>query len=385
MSHQSFTVLIAPDKFKGTLSALEVCQAINRGIKRYNKDIITILHPLADGGEGSVNLLSHYLPLEAVEVEVENPVGKKRMATYYKTSHQAFIELAEASGLELLTEEERNPMFTSSYGSGQMILDAIQNGATEIFLFLGGSATNDAAIGIARALGYRFFDKNGNALPPTGENLSKIHQIDSSGVEVDLSKIKFTSLCDVNNTLFGKNGAAYVYAPQKGASHEEVVALDTGLRHFADLIKQEFNLTIGDIPGGGAAGGIGAGLIAFCNAELKSGIQTIMEVSKFPEHLRSANLVFSGEGKIDQQTLEGKVINGVTRLSENFDKPVALFAGQNKLSSKEEQSLNTLSILSILDNAKNMEDAMKNGAQILEHLTYTFMNQNYPKLISSSS
>ena len=363
-------ILIAPDKFKGSLTAVQVCEAISRGIKMYDDAIGVVLHPLADGGDGSVEILSRYLTLEMVEAMVSNPLGEKIKTHYYTSGKKAFIELATASGLVLLNKAEQNPLFTNSFGFGEMILDAIRKGAKDIYLFLGGSATNDAATGLAHALGYRFLDENDQVLIPNGKNLIKIRQIDPSALQIDLDSIHFTALCDVDNPLYGKNGAAYAYAAQKGASAKDVVELDKGLRHFADLVNNQFQIKIDKISGGGAAGGIGAGLVALFRAELKSGIQSIMELTNFEDSLAQVDLVISGEGKLDSQTLDGKVVRGVAALAGQYQKPFVLLVGQNNLTQEEEKELNAVHIYSILDKAKNKEEAMLRGSEILEQLGY---------------
>lgn len=364
------TILIAPDKFKGSLTAVQACEAIYRGIKMYDDTIDIISHPLADGGDGSVEILSNYLTLEMVEMIVLNPLGKKMKAHYYTSGKKAFIELATASGLVLLNKTEQNPSYTNSFGFGEMILDAVRKGAKNIYLFLGGSATNDAATGLAHALGYRFLDENDQVLIPNGKNLIKISQIDSSALQIDLNSIHFTALCDVDNPLYGKNGAAYVYAAQKGASAKDVIVLDKGLRHFADLVSSQFQIKIDKIPGGGAAGGIGAGLVALFRAELKSGIQSIMELTNFEDSLAQVDLVISGEGKLDSQTLDGKVVRGVAALAGQYQKPLILLVGQNNLTGEEEKKINARQIYSILDKARNKEEAMLRGSEILEKLGY---------------
>ncbi|MEL6942247.1 MAG: glycerate kinase [Bacteroidota bacterium] len=318
------TVLIAPDKFKGSLSALEVGKAIENGIKKHDTSINCIIHPLADGGDGSVDILSNFLDVRRINVQVNDPLRRKIQTYYYLSEKTAFIELAAASGLVLLGKKERNPLKTSTYGSGQMILDAIQKGATKIFLFLGGSATNDAGIGIAQALGFRFLNQYDKELAPIGENLIHIQKIDTSQLKFPIEELEFNCLCDVQNPFCGEHGASFVYAAQKGADEKAILQLDEGLAHFAKIIQQQFAIEIQNVAGSGAAGGIAGGLLGLLNAKIKSGIDTILELSQFEEKLKTADILISGEGKLDHQTLEGKVVSGVATLARRYQKPLFL-------------------------------------------------------------
>lgn len=376
MNSKAPTILIAPDKFKGSLTAWEVCQHIASGINSFDDSIQTRLHPLADGGEGSLEILGQHLSLEPVILTVNNPIGNKTQATYYKSAHSAFIELAEASGLELLAREERDPLITSTIGTGQLIRHAIVNGAREIILFIGGSATNDAGTGIAYELGYRFLDVDGKSLPPNGANLGKIKRIDSSLLLQEARGVDFTVLTDVNNPLFGPTGAAYVYGPQKGATPKSVEVLDLGLRNFASVISEQFDVQIKNLAGGGAAGGIGAGLFGLFKTELKSGFQSIMEITDLKSKIEKADLVISGEGKLDSQTLEGKVLVGVAKEAKLNDTPFVAFVGQNQLSEKESQPLDAINIFSILEKAHNLDHAISSAGELLEELSYNFA-KNY--------
>ncbi|MEM0991779.1 MAG: glycerate kinase [Bacteroidota bacterium] len=361
-------VLIAPDKFKGSLSALAVAQAIEKGIKQHDASIDCILHPLADGGDGSVAILSHFLEVQRIDISVDDPLGRSIPCYYYLSDKSAFIELAAASGLVLLKAAERNPLQTSTYGTGQIILDAIQRGATNIFLFLGGSATNDAGMGIAQALGIQFLDKNGKALKPIGANLNHIHTIDHTQLRFPLSAIEFNCLCDVQNPFYGENGASHIYAAQKGADEKAIVVLDRGLQHFAQVIQAQFHIDIQTVAGSGAAGGIAGGLFGLLNAKIKSGIDTILAISRFEEKLKTADVVISGEGKLDTQTLEGKVVSGVAALAKQYQKPLFLFVGQHELSEEQQAVLGIQQVFSVIEQAANVEDAMERAGAILTQL-----------------
>lgn len=363
--------LIAPDKFKGSMTAQKVCEAIGRGLKKNDNSIDIIYHPMADGGDGSLEILSNHFSLEKIHIKTVDPIGRE-ISTYYFTSpDSAFIEVASASGLVLLSEKERNPLRTSTIGTGRMMADALSKGYENIYLFLGGSATNDAGMGIATALGFHFLDVNNNELSPVGENLSKVKSISYSPL-FDFDKIKLTLLCDVNNPMFGAAGAAYVYAAQKGATENQIALLDNGLKNFSSVLKNFSGKDVSDLSGGGAAGAIGAGLVALLNAQLEKGFTAIAQITGLEKQIESADWVISGEGKLDQQSLQGKVIDGVANLCKKHNKPLTLFVGKNELTKNELDTLNASNIFSILEIAKDVENAMKNGENYLENLAHQF-------------
>ena len=371
-------ILIAPDKFKGSLSAKEVCQAIEKGLKKQGKTFEINAHPMADGGDGSLEVLSNYLNLQSQEVLTFDPLGREFLAKYFTSSDSAFIEVASASGLILLKEKERNPLKTSTFGTGKMIADALSKGYQQIYLFLGGSATNDAGMGIAAALGCQFLDKNERVLQPIGENLPRIKNIKLSS-NFNFKNLKMTLLCDVTNPLFGINGAAYVYAAQKGAKTEDIEYLDKGLRNFSRLIQQQTGVELSNLSGGGAAGGIGAGLVALFGAKIEKGFEVISTLTDLEKQVQQTDWVISGEGKLDVQSLQGKVIDGVARLCKKYKKPLALFVGKNDLQKQETSVLEAKPILSIFDRAKNIEDAMSNGAKYLEEMASNLWITNSKK------
>ena len=365
-------ILIAPDKFKGTLTAKEVCEALARGLRKCDPALHIELHPLADGGDGSLEILSNYMDLKTQTVPCQGPLGRPIEARYYTSDKAAFIELAAASGYVLLKKEEKNPLLTSTYGTGQMMRHALEAGFEEIYLFLGGSATSEAGIGMATALGFSFLDKNGKRVKPIGQNLSEIHSIDASQVLFDFSNIKITALCDVANPLHGKNGAAYVYAPQKGADAKAVAQLDKGLKNVATVVEQQFGIDLQSIVGGGAAGGIAAGLVGFCNAQLVEGTKTIMQLTDFEEKAKRAEWILSGEGQLDASTLQGKVSSGVVRWAKQNGKKSALFVGRNALSKEKTTELAANHIAAVLDAAPSVEAAMADGGRYLEALAEAF-------------
>lgn len=357
-------ILIAPDKFKGSLTAEQVCDAVEEGILNYlpNVDITKI--PLADGGEGSLSALENSLRFKRIYVEVNNPEFRKIKAYYGILNNTAFIEMAQASGLQLLKKEEQNPMYTTTLGTGEMIVDAINRGVKKIYLFIGGSATNDAGIGIASALGYKFKDEQNNILKPIGESLSKLKSIDASNA-VPLDDIEFNVLTDVNNPLAGKNGAAYVFAKQKGAGEKETELLDKGLKNFSEIVKNTFGKDVAEIAGSGAAGGVGAGAVVFCNAAIKSGINTILDLLNIDNYIRKSDLVITGEGLLDNQTLQGKVVKGVVDRCKQLNKPFAIVCGDSALTKKELKIFNAVVIKRIKTDNISKEESMQNAYSYL--------------------
>ena len=313
-------VVIAPDKFKGSLTCFEVCSTIASGIKAIHPAAETLEFPMADGGDGFAAVMKYYLHTTTVSCSTEDPLGRPITATFELKDHIAIIEMASASGLVLLRENERNASGTSTYGTGIMIREAIDAGAREIILGLGGSATNDAGTGILAALGFLFLDKDRRPVSPCGGNLIHIHTIVPPAV---LPGVTFSIACDVQNVLYGEEGAAYVYAPQKGATPQDVVLLDNGLRHFAGLLKKD----VADIPGAGAAGGIAAGLMGFFDVRLEKGIELVMDSSAILGRLSQTDLVITGEGKIDKQTSFGKVVGEIAALAAQHQIPAIAFCG----------------------------------------------------------
>ena len=349
-------ILLAPDKFKGSLSAQDICKSLSEGIQETCPGADIIVKPLADGGDGSLMVLAHYFTLKTIQKIVLDPLNRPLMASYKLADKKAYIELSVASGLTLLEPEDRNCMYTSSYGTGELILDALKKGANQIFLFIGGSATNDGGTGIARALGYRFYDKRNNALPTTGIHLTKIDRIDSQQLLFKPGEISVQVICDVSNPFYGKNGAAYVFAPQKGASPDEVIHLDKGLQNLARKLSEQGYPDISNVPGAGAAGGIGGGMIAFLGAELQSGIQTFMEITHLESVLKDCDLIITGEGKLDIQTEQGKVISGVCELATKHNKKVIAVCGA--IDQPIPASLGISEYYTVLSRSASLEEAM---------------------------
>jgi glycerate kinase len=365
-------ILIASDSFKDALSAIAVGAAIARGIKRANPQIVTENFPLADGGEGTIEVLNFHTRGTLRTIEVKDPLGRLVKAQYGLSGdrQQAYIEMAQASGLERLSPAERNCCHTNTYGTGELILDAINQGAKKIILGIGGSATNEAGMGMATALGYRFFDEHNNPLKPIGRNLIAVSQIDDSQLQFDRDRIAIEVACDVDNPLYGKQGAAYVYAGQKGANQGEIEQLDRGLQRFAEVVSQWRSQDLSQIPGAGAAGGMGFGTMVFLGASLKPGIQLLMELTGFEEKLKTVDLVITGEGKIDAQTLHGKLIQGITATAKNYRIPVIAFCGTLAATSAQIKDLGLIAAFSVLRQPTDLEAAKKNTAVGLEELAF---------------
>ncbi|SUD90913.1 glycerate kinase [Psychrobacter phenylpyruvicus] len=324
-------ILIAPDSFKESLEAIDVCSAIKQGFSQVFPEASYTLLPLADGGEGTSAVLSYVLHGQWQQLQVHDPLMRPITAKYFLTVDGiAVIEIAEACGLHLLAKEERNPLLASSFGVGEMMVDAIQQGATNILIGLGGSATNDAGAGMLQALGVKLQDATGTVLKPGGGNLNQLHSIKHQALQSLLSGVTISVACDVTSPLCGPTGASHVFGPQKGATVEEVLSLDKALAHFATVTHTYIS---GDdcshIEGAGAAGGLGFALMAYCQAELKSGFDTIAKMVELDRHLAKADLVITGEGKLDAQTAMGKVASGVALRTKaiNPELPVIAICG----------------------------------------------------------
>lgn len=365
-------IVIAPDKFKGSLTGIEFCEAVEKGIREHLPDAEILKLPLADGGDGTVEALKFYTGGEYVNVEVNDPLNQKIQADYLYSEEQkmAFIEMAGASGIRLLPTDELNPLFTSTFGTGELIKDAVLKGANHIILGIGGSATNDAGMGMAKALGFRFRDKKGNELEGKGKDLNQLHSIDSSLVMEDLVHVKFEVACDVDNPLFGPNGAAHVYGPQKGADPEMVEELDRGLQNFNEVVQTQYGKDLQSIPGAGAAGGLGAGCVLFLNAGLKSGTSLIKGVAGFDEQTKHADWIITGEGKFDEQTFSGKVIKGV--LESRTNQKLAVFCGISELSAKQLQEHHIDFLSEMMQQAKDFGDSIQNSGVYLERAAKQF-------------
>ncbi len=322
-------ILIAPDSFKGNLTALEVAENIERGILSIISDVEVVKVPMADGGEGTVQSLVDATKGRFIYKEVTGPIGEPVRAQFgiLGDGRRAVIEMATASGLPLVPYDKRDPSKTTTYGTGELIKAALDEEVEELIIGIGGSATNDAGVGMAQALGVKFLDDNGDEVGAGGGELAKIESIDMSGLDSRIEEIDIKVACDVTNPLYGPEGASCIYASQKGADLEMVKELDNNLYHFAMIVNRELNKDIQNIPGAGAAGGLGAGLVAFLGAQLKAGIEIVLEANRFTEKLEGVDLVITGEGQLDSQTINGKTPIGVARAAKEYDIPVIAIAG----------------------------------------------------------
>jgi glycerate kinase len=319
-------IVVIPDSFKGTISSMEICRIAATIIKKYYPACEVITVPVADGGEGTVACFSEMLKGESVRVTVSGPYGEDVAATYLRSGKTAIIEMASAAGLPL-TEARPNPAITTTYGVGQLILHALDAGASEIILGLGGSATNDAGCGCAAAMGVCFRNAAGEAFVPTGETLHQIVSIDLAQAKKRLSGCTIKAMCDIDNPMHGRSGAAYVFAPQKGASPEMVEQLDANLVYLDRLIQSQLNKDVSTLRGGGAAGAFGAGVVAFLDGFLTPGIDTVLDLVSFDRLAQDADFILTGEGKIDSQSLRGKVIVGVAKRANALKIPVIAIVG----------------------------------------------------------
>lgn len=356
-------ILICPDKFKGSLTAREVCDAVGAGLARLSTRFVVESVPLADGGEGTCELLTSWHGGHQVALQVTGPLFTPVTARYGVSSDgaTAFIEMAEASGLSIIPAEERNPLITTSFGTGELIADALNRGARNIVLGVGGSATNDAGIGMASALGFEFYDAGGELLKPSGENLIHIRHIGMDHRHPELARARITALCDVTNPLYGPDGAAYVYGPQKGADKVAVELLDAGLRNFRRVAHKHLGTSV-DFPGAGAAGGLGAGARVFLNATIQKGVDHIIQSTGLDERICMADVVITGEGRLDSQTFSGKVVSEVLKLAEKRGKPVIAICGSCDLSEDETLAKGIARVISLVDNDTSSESAIQNAA-----------------------
>ena len=318
--------IVISDSFKGTLSSLEICKLARQSIAKIFPDCEVVDLPVADGGEGTVECFVQAIQAQPVTVEVSGPYGEKVQAIYCRSGRRAIIEMASAAGLPM-AEGRLDPEKTTTYGVGQLIAHAVGCGCKEILLGLGGSCTNDGGCGCAAALGTKFFRADGSPFVPVGGTLDQIARVDVSETKKLLEGVQVTIMCDVENPLCGPTGAAYVFAPQKGADQDMVKRLDAGLRAMDRAICQSLGLQVGGVPGAGAAGGMGAGCIAFLGAELKSGIEAVLDALDFGRRLRGADLVITGEGRIDSQSVHGKVISGIAKRTKPKNVPLIAIVG----------------------------------------------------------
>ena len=355
--------VVAPDSFKESMTAKEVCDAMEKKKKIVDKDAQVIKVPMADGGEGTVDSLVDATNGQRVIVEVTGPLGNKISAYYgiLGNGTTAVIEMAKASGLEIVEKKKRNPMITTTFGTGELIRDALDHNVKEIIIGLGGSSTNDGGSGMAQALGAKLLDQNNNQISFGGGNLDKLDKIDISDLDSRLQDVKIILASDVTNPLIGKDGASRVFGPQKGATPEMVEKLENNLQHYAKIIKRDLNKDVASVSGAGAAGGLGAGLMAFTTCKMRQGVDIAIEVTKLEEKVKSADYVFTGEGGTDFQTKFGKTPYGVAKLGKKYHKPVISLAGYLGEGIDSLYSEGFTAIFGIIPGACDLSTALKNG------------------------
>lgn len=318
--------VLIPDSFKGTLSSIEICTIISDKIYKHFPHCHVVSIPVADGGEGSVDCFLSALGGEKIVETVSSPYFEDMESFYGLIDNTAVIEMAACAGLPLV-EDRKNPSLTTTYGVGQLIMSAAKKGCKKIIVGLGGSSTNDGGCGAAAAVGVKFYDKKGNEFIPIGKTLIDIDRIDLSHKAKELDNIEIITMCDIDNPMYGPTGAAYIFGPQKGADEKMILELDKGLKNLCDVIERETGKDLKDYPGSGAAGAMGAGMIAFFNSVLQMGIETVLDTVKFDEIIEDADMIFTGEGRIDSQSLRGKVVIGVGKRAKNKNIPVTVIAG----------------------------------------------------------
>lgn len=365
---KDLVIVLAPDSFKESMTAKEVCEAMERGIRKANSQIRCIHVPMADGGEGTMQSLVDATGGRVYSKEVVGPLGNNVVAEYgiLGNGEIGVIEMASASGIHLVDSEKRNPLITTTFGTGQLIKACLDKGVKKLLISIGGSATNDGGAGFIQALGGRLLDENGDDLSYGGGALAKLHTIDLSNLDERLKYVSVEVACDVNNPLCGKEGASYVFGPQKGATREMIEILDQNLSHYAEVIKEQLGKDVISKAGAGAAGGLGAGLMAFLDVKLKSGIEMVIEYANLEEKVRDADMVWTGEGSIDFQTQYGKTPLGVAMIAKKYNKPVIALAGRvgNDIDVLYDKGIDA--IFGIMRGVTSIEEALVKGPENVE-------------------
>ena len=379
---ENLTILLAPDSFKESMTAKEVCEAMEKGIKNANNNITCVHVPMADGGEGTMQSLVDATGGKIYKVNVTGPLGNEVEASYgiLGDGKTGMLEMASASGIHLVPPDKRNPLVTTTYGTGQLIKACLDHGAKKLLIGIGGSATNDGGSGVIQALGARLLDSEGKELGFGGGELNKLHAIDMAGFDARLKDIVVEVACDVNNPLCGECGASNVFGKQKGATAEMIEVLDENLKHYAEVIKEQFGKDVLHEKGAGAAGGLGAGLMAFLGGTLKKGIDMVIEYSQLEEKVKAADMVWTGEGSIDFQTQYGKTPVGVAKIAKKYNKPVIALAGRigNDIDALYEEGID--SMFCIMRGASTLEEALERGKENMEKTA-----ENIIRLLYSNS
>ena len=360
-------IVVAPDSFKESMSAKEVCDSIEKGLLSVSREWEIVKVPMADGGEGTLEALVDATNGKIFNEKTLNPLGEEITSQFgiLGGKNIAIIEMASTSGLELISSEKRNPYITTTYGTGQLMLQALEQNVEEIILGIGGSATNDGGAGMLQALGAKLLDKNGDEIGFGGYELSKLNKIDFSNLDKRLKKVKILVACDVTNPLTGENGSSYIFGKQKGATPEMIEVLDKNLLHYSEIIKRDLGFDVNNIPGAGAAGGLGAGLLTL-GAILKKGIEIVIEANELDKRIQGADLVITGEGSIDGQTRFGKTPYGVVSVAKKYNIPTITLAGNvgKDIDILYDYGFDT--IFSIMQGVDTLENALKNGKDNIE-------------------
>ena len=361
-------ILLSPQEFKESLSGIEVAMAMKKGIRNVDKNVTIDLCPVADGGDGTLQTLVDITEGELIKQKVHNPLGKIIDAEWGKLGDNktAVIEMAKASGLALLNENEKDPMKTSTYGTGELFKSALDHGIKDFIIGIGGSATNDGGAGFASALGAKLLDSNNDVVIPSGETIGNISHIDISGLDKRLQEVKVRVACDVNNPLCGENGASNIFGPQKGANEETIKILDKSLRHWAKVIKDQLTKDILNVPGSGAAGGLGAGLMAFTDAELSSGADIVLDYLNYEKKLEGVDLVIVGEGQTDRSTKFNKSPVAVSLRAKKYNIPVIVISGSLGNGYNELQNMGIHSFFSIVNTPMDLQYAINNAFELIE-------------------
>ena len=369
-------IVIAPDSFKECLSAMEVAANIAIGVRKVMPAAIIHEIPISDGGEGVLEAIMAGAGGTRVSVSVLDPLKRQIKAEYgiLNDDKTAVIEMAKASGLELMKEVEKNPLTTSTYGTGQLIKDALEKGCNKIIVGIGGSATNDGGAGMIRALGAKFLNDKGKEINEGGGSLNELHTIDLSNFDNKIQHCEVVVACDVSNPLTGINGASMVYGGQKGGNKEDLKLLDRNLAHYAKIIKTTVGFDISDTPGAGAAGGTGAGLMAFLGGSLVNGIGLILETLKIEEYIKQADVVFTGEGKIDEQTLHGKTISGIAKMAKKHNVPVIVITGKIGDNIDGIYNIGVSAVYSIVNQPMELKEAIRQAPKLIQDCAKNIMS-----------
>lgn len=368
-------IIVSPDSFKGSCSAIEVANSIEKAIYDVDRTVDVVKMPVADGGEGTIDAITSCVPSTIYEMEICDPMGKRAMAKYavIDNGDTAIIEMAQASGLPMVPVEERNPLLATTYGTGQLMKDALDKGVKKMIIGIGGSATNDGGAGMLMALGASFRNIKGEEIALGGAALAELVEIDLSEFDSRIYDVEITVACDVTNPLTGENGASYVYGPQKGATPEMVKELDAALTYFAKLSAKGFGEDYSTYPGTGAAGGLGFALIAYCKAKFAAGIDIVLNVSGFEKELADADLVITGEGRIDGQSVQGKVLYGIGTRAKAKNVPVIAVGGAVRSDSEALLNHGITAMFSIANGPMTLEYAMEHGCELIEQVTKNVM------------